>query len=98
MEPDTCGEDPLSTTASPPNLIAGLKAFTVMMLSAMSTTEELMYWIEEDPATTRFWDIKSEPVITWLAWNVFEPVVAYPKAVIWADPDTIPLGVLDSPV
>ena len=30
----------------------------------MSTTEELIYWIEEDPATIKFWDINSEPVIT----------------------------------
>jgi hypothetical protein len=53
-EPDTLGEDPLSATASPPNLTPGLNAFTVMILSAISTTEELIYCMEEDPATIKF--------------------------------------------
>jgi hypothetical protein len=64
MEPDTCGDDPLSITAKPPNLTPGLNAFTVIILSAISKTEELMYCIEEDPATTKFWVINKDPVIT----------------------------------
>ena len=62
-EPDTCGDDPLSITAKPPNLTPGLNAFTVIMLSVMFKVEELIYWIEEDPATIRFWEINKDPVM-----------------------------------
>jgi len=50
MEPDTCGDEPLSITARPPNLKDGLDAFTVMILSAILTIDELMCCIEEEPA------------------------------------------------
>jgi len=41
-EPDTCGEDPLSITAKPPNLTDGFNALTVIILSEILTIEELM--------------------------------------------------------
>ena len=34
-EPDRCGEEPLSITARPPNLILGLSVLTVIRLFAM---------------------------------------------------------------
>ena len=50
MEPDTCGDEPLSITARPPNLKDGLDAFTVIILSAILTIDELMCCIDEEPA------------------------------------------------
>ena len=40
-------------TAKPPNLKDGLDAFTVIILSAILTIDELMCCIDEEPATIK---------------------------------------------
>ncbi len=42
IEPETCGDEPLSITANPPNLTDGLRALTVIILSLILTTDELI--------------------------------------------------------
>ena len=76
IEPDTCGDEPLSITAKPPNLTDGLRALTVIILSAILTIDELMFCIDDEPATIKSWEIYNEPVIVCVPWNMLLPVVA----------------------
>ena len=63
IEPETCGDEPLSITAKPPNLTDGLSALTVIILSPMFNTDELMFCIDEEPATIKSCEIYNDPVI-----------------------------------
>jgi hypothetical protein len=50
--------------------------FNIIVFVPIDTADAVMFWIEEEPCTTKFCDINNEPVIVCVPKNVFEPVVA----------------------
>jgi hypothetical protein len=63
IDPDTCGDEPLSITANPPNLTDGFNALTVIILSEILTIDELICCIDDEPATIKSWETYNDPVI-----------------------------------
>ena len=75
-EPLTPANEPESCTLTPPNLTAGVDVFNSIILVPISTADAVIFCKDDEPCTTKFCVINTEPVIVWLPKNVFEPVVA----------------------
>ena len=62
-EADTCGDDPESIIANPPNLADGLKVFNVIKFVPMFNVDWEIYWIDAEPITVKLFVIIKDPLI-----------------------------------
>ena len=63
--------EPLSIMFIPANLDDGVFVFNVTYAAPITKFEELIFWIDEEPATTKSCEIYNEPVIVWVPVNTF---------------------------
>ena len=82
--------EPESTTLIPAKFEDGVSAFKVTNAAPIAKFEEVIFWIDEEPWTTKSCVIYNEPVIVWFPVNTFVVFNLAKEDVNWDEPDITP--------